>query len=46
MIQQIEFTLKKKQRGFHIVTGDILQHLPQPLLETGLLNLFVKHMKI
>lgn len=43
MVQQIEFTLKEKRRGFHLVTGEILQHLPQPLPETGLLNLFVKH---
>ena len=43
MIQQVEFTLREKRRGFHLVTGEILQHLPQPLPETGLLNLFVKH---
>lgn len=43
MIQQTEFTLREKRRGFHLVTGEILQHLPQPLPETGLLNLFVKH---
>ena len=43
MIQQIEFSLKEKRRGFHLVTGEILQHLPQPLPQIGLLNLFVKH---
>lgn len=43
MIQQIEFSLKEKRRGFHLVTGEILQHLPQSLPQTGLLNLFVKH---
>lgn len=43
MIQQVEFSLREKRRGFHLVTGEILQHLPQPLPETGLLNLFVKH---
>lgn len=43
MIQQVEFSLKEKRRGFHLVTGEILQHLPHPLPETGLLNLFVKH---
>lgn len=43
MIQQVEFSLREKLRGFHLVTGEILQHLPQPLPETGLLNLFVKH---
>ena len=43
MIQQVTFSLREKRRGFHLVTGEILQHLPQPLPETGLLNLFVKH---
>lgn len=43
MIQQVEFSLREKRRGFHLVTGEILQYLPQPLPETGLLNLFVKH---
>lgn len=43
MIQQIEFILKEKRRGCSLVTGEILQHLPQPLPETGMLNLFVKH---
>lgn len=43
MLQQVEFSLREKRRGFHLVTGEILQHLPQPLPETGLLNLFVKH---
>lgn len=43
MIQQVEFSLREKRRGFHLVTGEILQHLPQPLPEAGLLNLFVKH---
>ena len=39
MIQQVEFSLREKRRGFHLVTGEILQYLPQPLPETGLLNL-------
>ena len=43
MIQQTEFKLTAKRRGFHLVTSEILQHLPQPLPETGLLNLFIKH---
>ena len=43
MIQQVEISLREKRRGFHLVTGEILQHLPQPLPDTGLLNLFVKH---
>jgi secondary thiamine-phosphate synthase enzyme len=43
MIQQIEFTLKAKSRGLHLVTNEIKNHLPCPLPEQGILNLFVKH---
>ena len=42
MVQQVEFTLKARSRGFHLVTEEVLKHLPA-LPETGLLNLFVKH---
>ena len=42
MIQQIEITLSQKPRGFHLVTGEIVRHLPQ-LPKIGLLNLFCKH---
>jgi len=43
MIQQFEFSLREKRRGFSLVTNEILQHLPQQLPEAGMLNLFVKH---
>ncbi|MGM9813187.1 MAG: secondary thiamine-phosphate synthase enzyme YjbQ [Muribaculaceae bacterium] len=43
MIQQVEFSLSAKRRGCHLVTQEILSHLPQPLPPTGLLHLFVKH---
>lgn len=42
MIAQVKFTLKARRRGFHLVTGEVLGHLPE-LPRTGLLNLFVKH---
>ena len=42
MIQQIEFRLSPKRRGCHLITGEIMRHLPT-LPETGLLNVFVKH---
>lgn len=42
MIQQVEFSLTAKRRGFNLVTHEILKHLP-PLPPIGLLNLFVKH---
>lgn len=43
MIEQAEFTLQAKRRGCHLVTREILEHLPCPLPKVGLLNLFVKH---
>ena len=42
MIQQVEFTLRPQRRGFHLITDEVLQHLPT-LPKTGLLNLFIKH---
>lgn len=42
MIQQVEFTLKARPNGFHLVTGEILSNLP-PLPRAGILNLFMKH---
>ena len=38
MIKQTEFALSAKRRGCHLVTREILEHLPRPLL-----NLFVQH---
>ena len=43
MIRQITFYISAKRRGCHLVTREILEQLPQPLPETGLLNLFVQH---
>ncbi len=42
MILQTEFGLQPRSKGFHLVTQEILEHLPK-LPETGLLNLFIKH---
>lgn len=42
MWRQIEFTLKARPNGFHLVTDEIVRHLTE-LPETGLLNLFIKH---
>ncbi|MCD7969210.1 MAG: secondary thiamine-phosphate synthase enzyme YjbQ [Alistipes sp.] len=41
-IRQVEFTLRPRKRGFHLVTDEILSELP-PLPETGLLHLLIKH---
>lgn len=38
----MEFALKARSRGFHLVTEEVLSHLPA-LPQAGLLNLFVKH---
>lgn len=40
---QTEFSLSAKRRGCHLITNEILRHLPQSLPQIGLLNLFVKH---
>lgn len=42
MWRQIEFTLRPRKNGFHIVTDEIMGHLPQ-LPDVGLLNLFIRH---
>jgi len=42
MISQVEFTLRQHSRGFHLITEEIIEHLPL-LPKTGLLNLFLKH---
>ena len=43
MIEQTVFSLQAKRRGYHLVTREIMDHLPKPLPNTGLLNLFVQH---
>ena len=42
MIEQIEFALRPQRRGFHLVTEEVLSHLPA-LPGQGVLHLFVKH---
>ncbi|PHI19043.1 secondary thiamine-phosphate synthase [Lewinellaceae bacterium SD302] len=42
MIQQSEFQLSAKSRGYHLVTREIKGQLPE-LPETGLLHLFIQH---
>lgn len=42
-MKQVEFALSEKSRGFHLITNEILSHLPSPLPQVGLLHLFVKH---
>jgi secondary thiamine-phosphate synthase enzyme len=42
MIEQLEITLPKFRRGFHLITSMIEKQLPQ-LPEKGLLHILVKH---
>ena len=42
MVQQIEFSLPRYTRGYHLVTREILQQLPS-LPQQGLFSLFIKH---
>lgn len=42
MITQKEIRLKKRSRGFHLITSEILSSLPS-LPKSGLLNLFLQH---
>ena len=41
-MRQVEFSLRPKPRGYHVVTDEILSAL-NPLPEKGLLHLFIKH---
>lgn len=41
---QREFSLAARRRGFHLVTGEVLDHLPELRdFEVGLLHLFIQH---
>ena len=41
-ITQKEFSLPARRRGFHLVTKEVIDKLPD-LPKTGLLHLFIKH---
>lgn len=42
MVQQFEFSLSNYPRGFHLITKEIINHLPE-LPTKGLLHLIIKH---
>lgn len=42
MTQQIEFTLTPRPRGIHLITRELLDHLP-PLPQSGLISILIKH---
>ena len=44
MWQQKQIQLTQKPRGFHLVTREILQQLPElQAINTGMVNIFIKH---
>lgn len=43
MIRQTIFHLSEKRRGCHLVPQEIIEHIPKPLPQVGMLNLFVQH---
>lgn len=42
MVSQNEFALKPRRRGFHLITSEVMEHLPV-LPQCGILHLFIKH---
>ena len=41
---QKEFSLKPRSRGFHIITDEILQHIPEhKQIKQWIANIFIKH---
>jgi secondary thiamine-phosphate synthase enzyme len=41
---QKEISLNPKQRGFHLITDEMLKHLPEVLeIEVGTMQVFIKH---
>lgn len=44
MILQKEISLRARQRGFHLVTSEILEQIPEiKNIKTGVANIFIKH---
>ncbi len=43
MALQKEFSLPPYPRGYHLITNEVLRHLPEGLPDRGILHLFIKH---
>ena len=41
-MRQVSITLSSKARGFHLITEEVVNHLPK-LPEVGILHLFIQH---
>ncbi|NOS86146.1 MAG: YjbQ family protein [Ignavibacteria bacterium] len=43
-VYQKEFSLKPRSRGFHIITDEVLQHIPElENIKQGIANIFIQH---
>ena len=42
MVRQTSFTLAARRRGYHVITREVLEQLPE-LPAAGLLHLFIQH---
>lgn len=43
-VYQKEFSLKPRSRGFHIITDEVLQYIPElKQIKQGIANFFIKH---
>ena len=40
MVEQKTISLKPHSRGFHLITNEIIKHIPKI---TGVVNVFIKH---
>lgn len=44
MVIQKQFSLKPRSRGFHLVTGEVLEHIPDlSKLSVGIAHIHIKH---
>lgn len=43
MVQQIEISLSPYPRGFHLITGEVLDAIDLSSIEAGILQVFIKH---
>ena len=44
MWEQKEITIKNKNRGFHLITNEIIQNIPElKKFSIGLIHIFIKH---
>ncbi|MBK0382415.1 YjbQ family protein [Pedobacter sp. SD-b] len=44
IIYQKQFSIKEKRRGFHLITNEVIDAIPQIAeIKTGMLQLFIQH---